>query len=62
MLVRVDTRAHYGEERWVGVGVLQGRVVVVVFTDRDEGETIRIISMRKAQRHEREAYEETISY
>ena len=62
MLVRLDTREEYGEDRWSGIGVLQGRAVVVVFTERDDGETIRIISMRKAMRYERKAYEESLSH
>jgi hypothetical protein len=57
MLVRLDIREDYGEERWVGIGVTRGRTVVVVFTERDDGETIRIISLRKAKRYEREGYE-----
>ncbi len=62
MLVRLDTREDCGENRWSGIGVIQGRAVVVVFTERDGGETIRIISLRKAMRREREAYEKTIAY
>jgi len=62
MLVRLDIREDYGEDRWVGIGVTQGRVVVLVFTERDDGQTIRIISLRKAQRHEREGYEKHLSH
>ena len=39
-----------------------GRVVVVVYTERDYGQTIRIISLRKALKHERKLYEKSISY
>lgn len=62
MLVRLDNREDYGEDRWSAVGVVQGRAVVVVFTERDDGETIRIISLRKALRYEREAYEKILSH
>jgi uncharacterized protein len=62
MLVRLDDREDYGEDRWSGVGVTQGRIVVVVFAEKDDGETIRIISLRKAMRHEREAYGKIISH
>jgi uncharacterized DUF497 family protein len=42
------------------VGVLQGVVVVVVvFTERD-GDTIRVISLRKANSLEKKAYEKEI--
>jgi uncharacterized DUF497 family protein len=57
ILEALDTRADYGEERFVGIGLLQGRVVVVVYTERGE-ETIRIISLRKALTHEAERYAE----
>lgn len=57
MLVRLDTRHNYGEERWIGIGITHGRVVVVVYTERDNGETIRIISLRKALKYERKHFE-----
>jgi uncharacterized protein len=41
-----DDRYRYGEQRFVTFGLLQGRVVAVVHTD--QGESIRIISARKA--------------
>jgi uncharacterized DUF497 family protein len=51
MLIGLDEREEYGEERWIGIGLLDGRVVVVVYTELDE-ETTRIISLRKALSHE----------
>jgi uncharacterized protein len=62
MLVWLDDRAEYGEDRWVGVGMTRSRIVVVVYTERDDGETIRIISLRKALRHERERYKKALSH
>ena len=64
MLVGPDVRRDYGEERWLGIGLAGSRVSVVVFTERlDEAErVVRIISMRKALKHEREAYEKEIPY
>jgi uncharacterized protein len=29
--ISLDQRQDYGEERWVGLGMLDGRVVVIVF-------------------------------
>jgi uncharacterized protein len=55
MLVGVDTRGGYGEQRLIGIGFLNERVVVVVFTE-SEDDTIRIISLRKALKHEREKF------
>lgn len=60
MLTRLDTRKDYGEPRWVGIGVVEAVCVVVAFTERSDGEVIRIISMRKALSHERKAFEKTI--
>ena len=50
----MDTRKDYGEARCITLGTLQGRVVVVVHTQR--GETTRIISMRKANEREQRIY------
>ena len=59
MLVILDDREDYGEERWIGIGILEGRVVVVVFTERSK-DTIRIISMMKAVNDERKRYEQLL--
>ena len=47
----------YPEPRFIGIGFLRERVVVVVFNQPNEG-TIRIISLRKALKHERTQFEE----
>jgi len=57
MLVDLDKREEYGEDRWIGVGLMENRVVVIVFTEPDQ-DTIRIISFRKATTDEREHYEQ----
>jgi uncharacterized protein len=59
-LVRMDTRFTYGEDRWIAVGISHGRVLVVAYTERNEGQTIRIISARRALSHERETFEKAI--
>lgn len=58
IVITLDDRVDYGETRWNGIGMIGGRIVVMSYTERDE-ETIRIISLRKALRHERAKYEET---
>ena len=58
MLVRLDDRKDYGEDRWVGIGLMDMRVVVIVFTEPKEN-TIRVISFRKATSDERQQYEQT---
>ena len=50
-----------GEERWHAIGIVDRLVLlVVVHTYRAEGngEVVRIISCRRAGRHERKLYEE----
>lgn len=49
-LVRVDDRANYGETRYEAIGPLNERLCVLVFTVRDQ--TIRVISLRKANSRE----------
>lgn len=49
-----DTRQDYGEVRFITVGLLIGRMVVIVWTPR--GEVRRIISMRKANEREQAQY------
>jgi uncharacterized DUF497 family protein len=61
-LVRLDTRDEYGEARWVAVGFLKNRVVVIVYTEDDTKEVVRVISLRKALDYERKRFEEYLSY
>lgn len=56
MLVARDEREDYGEHRRIGIGLLDARVVVIVFGEPDP-ETIRIISLRKALWYERDRFE-----
>ena len=60
MLVELDEREDYGEERWIGIGFLRDIVAVVVFTESRQ-DTIRIISARKASKHERKRYEQALT-
>ena len=57
MLVNLDRRKDYCEERWIGIGLMDIRVVVIVFTEIDE-DIIRVISFRKAISSERKRYEQ----
>lgn len=49
-----DTRRHYGEPRFITIGRLDGRMVVLVWTPRPGRR--RVISMRKANAREQKAY------
>lgn len=53
-LSRPDTRFAYGEARFSTMGLLGVEVVVISHTETED--TIRVISMRKAERYEREHY------
>lgn len=60
VLVALDERsgADYPEDRWVGIGMLdERRIVVVIFTEPSE-DVIRVISFRKALAYERKRYQE----
>ena len=49
-----DTRHDYDEKRFITLGPLAGRVVVIAHTSRNEN--TRIISMRKANSREQKTY------
>ncbi|CDM96260.1 MAG: BrnT family toxin [Limnospira sp. PMC 1240.20] len=54
-----DDRFNYGEQRFVTLGLLQGRVVAIVHTEQEK--CIRIISARKATKYEQQIYFEQLS-
>lgn len=62
MLVQLDTRYNYGEDRWIGMGWIRCLVAVVVYVERDNQDTIRIISARKATRYERHCFQNRIPH
>lgn len=49
-LTRADDRRDYGEPRFISAGMLDGRIVILVWTPR--GQVRRIISMRRANDRE----------
>jgi uncharacterized protein len=50
----IDEREDYGEARSVLLGMTGGQLFYVAFTERDTN--IRIISARRATRHEQDIY------
>ena len=53
-LTAEDNRESYGERRFLTLGLLEDQVVSVAHTEQDED--IRIISIRKATKHEARFY------
>ena len=53
---RIDDRKDYGEVRFQTIGIVDGRLLFVVYTY--ENGNIRLISARRAERHERRKYHE----
>ncbi len=51
----LDTRHNYGEERWIALGYIRKRLFVLVYVYRKD--SIRIISLRKANKREIKYYE-----
>jgi uncharacterized protein len=59
VLAKLDIRTDYGEPRQIGYGPIGRRLYCVVFVDR--GDTLRIISLRKANNREIDRYEAQIA-
>ena len=51
---QLDERFDYGEIRFLTIGLANGRILAVSHTEN--GGVIRIISARKAEKHEQEIY------
>ena len=54
-LIEYEDDRGYDEPRWNAIGVVDGRVLFVTYTER--GERIRMISARGAEPHERRKYD-----
>jgi uncharacterized DUF497 family protein len=53
-----EDRDAEGEQRFVAIGLIGDRVYVMVYTER--GETIRVISLRRADKQEVRKYVQTL--
>jgi uncharacterized DUF497 family protein len=53
---REDDRFDYGEVRFVAIGMIDTRLYVMVFTEESDDDTVRIISLRPAEKHEMRFY------
>ena len=55
-----DDRLDYGEQRFITMGILRGVIVVIAHTESEE--EVRVISMRKANKHEQKIYFQSFSH
>lgn len=53
-----DERLDYGESRYITLGQLKGRTVIIVHTPRED--RTRLISMRKANERETKIYKQRL--
>lgn len=57
---REDDRFDYGETRFVGIGLIEGRLHVMVFTEGTDEDAVRVISLRLAEKYEARYYYDQI--
>lgn len=55
-LEREDDRFDYGEVRFVAIGLIDAVLYVMVFTEGSDDDAVRIISLRRAEKHEARFY------
>ena len=60
LVARQDTRHDYGEQRMIGIGLLDFLVVLIVHVESEA--EIRIISMRKANSDETDLFDRNAGY
>ncbi|MEG3956759.1 BrnT family toxin [Microcoleus sp. herbarium2] len=61
MLIDLDDRFDYREDRWFAIGFLGSGIALVVGTE-GQNNVIRIISARRANRHEQKRFEQYLWY
>jgi uncharacterized protein len=55
-LEREDDRFDYGETRFVAIGRIESRLHVLIFAEGTDDDTVRVISLRPAEKHEARYY------
>ena len=55
-LEKYDLSHDEDEDRWIVIGMAAPAILVVIYTDRQDGEVIRIVSARQANEKERREY------
>lgn len=59
VLTAIDEREDYGEDRWIALGWMAAIVGVVVYVERNV-DVIRVVSARKATKHEVRRYKHSV--
>ena len=54
-LIEQDVSEDYDENRYLATGLVEGLLITVAYTERDD--RVRIISARKANKNEQRAYD-----
>ncbi len=57
MLVWIDTRKQHGENREIGLGVVDGRVIVAGWVSHSD-DSVKIFTFRKANARETQRYKD----
>lgn len=55
-LERFDEGHSTDEDRWLTIGMIPPAILVVVYTERDSGDVLRLISARQANEQEKRTY------
>lgn len=59
MIVNLDDRFDYGEDRLIGIGFMNSIIAIVVFIEK-KVDVIRIISARRANKNESKQFKKEI--
>lgn len=59
MIVNLDDRFDYGEDRLIGIGFMNSIIAIVVFIEK-KADVIRIISARRANKNECKQFKKEI--
>jgi len=59
MIVNLDDRFDYGEDRLFGIGFMNNVIAIVVFIEK-KADVIRIISARRANKNECQQFKKEI--
>ena len=60
MIVIPDDSIDYNEDRYIGIGILRNIIAIIIFVEKDDDKVIRIISARKANKHESKIFKKKI--